>query len=353
MKSAAVLSIEGVSHQTVDLYLQEAKNLIDKHNASVMVFFMLTDYFTVHDKKHAINFLLDSVRAQGLATILILSPMFTVQDLSGLKADSVQYVNFHLWRAYNEIINKKQSPANPAWNLKSNQFLFLTGKPDRPHRVRLLWKFRQCNLLDQCCWSFWYNSDNITPLQQLLPEVPESELNQVLDSLLRNPDNINMQRVGKSFHYCGMPYDVSLFANSRFRVISESVFSNNKPRPPFNYWLGEKTYITLLNRLPWIMAAEPGSLQWLKNQGFETFEQALVQPYDEINDQEQRLDAVVANTQAWLTDMPEVAKINQQVEHNYQQAVILAQQYEKVLYNVIAEFNLSATPEQLVPTIDK
>lgn len=349
----AVLSIEGAFPNNHEECLQHAKQLIAEKNASVMVFFMTTDYFTIEDKKAGINFLLDAMRVQGIATILILSPMFVVQDLSDLRADRVEFVNFHLWRAYNEIINKKKSKANLIWQHNSDKFLFLTGKPDKPQRVRLLYKFYASGLLDKCCWSFWYNAENIEPLKQLVPEVNESQLLSLLDSWVQNPDNIKMQSMGKSFHYCGIPYDVNLFSSAKFRVISESVFGDNVPLPPFNYWLGEKTYITLFNRVPWIVAGQPGSLQWLRDQGYETFEKHLPQPYDLILNEELRLNAIVENTKSWIAHIPDTETVNQQVEHNFYRAVAQAQQYQTLLDNLIKEFNIAATPELLVPTVDK
>ena len=353
MRSFAVLSIEGVSPNSVEQYLQEALGLIEQRRAAVMVFTMVTDYFTIPDKKDLINHMLDTVRSRGIATILLFNPAFKVQDLSGLRADRVDFVNFHIWRNYNEIINKKQSGVNPDWNAESKQFLFLTGKPDRQHRVRLLWKFEQSNLLDQCCWSFWYNPDNLQPIRELIPEVPESQLIPKLDSWLRNPDNIEIRRYGTTFHYCGVPYDVELFANSRFRVISESVYGDNVPSGLANYWLGEKTYVSLFNRIPWLMAGQPGSLQWLQGQGYETFDEHLLEPYDMIMNGEQRLNAIVNNTKFWLKEIPDPDQVRQKIEHNFNRAVAQAQEYETVLKNLISEFEIQAVPEQLVPTIDK
>ena len=353
MKSVAVLSIEGISANSVEQYLQEALRLIEQRSAAVMVFTMVTDYFTIPDKRDLINHMLDTVRSLGIAPVLLLNPAFKVQDLSGLRADCVEFVNFHIWRNYNEIINKKQSDINPAWNADSNQFLFLTGKPDRQHRVRLLWKFEEAHLLEQCCWSFWYNPDNLQPIRELIPEVPESQLTIRLDSWLRNPDNIKMHRYGTTFHYCGVPYDVALFANSRFRVISESVYGDNVPSGLANYWLGEKTYVTLFNKIPWIIAGQPGSLQWLRSEGYETFDEHLLEPYDTVLNGEQRLDAIVNNTKFWLKEIPDPDLVRQKIQHNFHCAVAQAQEYEAVLKNLITEFDIQAIPEQLVPTVDK
>lgn len=353
MKSVATIFIEGIFNGNWQNYVVEAKQRISAASASVLVCNICTDYFVIDANKAVLNAFLDAVRAQGVTTGLIFNPAYQVQDLSGIRADTVEFVNFHLWRAYNEIINKKQCAVNPKWNRNAKDFLFLTGKPDRVHRLRLLWKLSQQGLLNNCCWSFWYNKHNIDELARLVPEIDSDELPHLLDSWVRNPDSIDMQQRGTSFHYCGLPYDVTLFSNSKFRLISESIFGNRFPAAPENYWLGEKTYITLFNRVPWIIAGQPGSLQWLTRQGYATFESQLSCHYDTVLDQEQRLDQVVANTQFWMANMPDPDLVEQQVEHNFYHALDQAKQNETMLRNLIRCLDLNAQPDQIVPTVDK
>ena len=74
----------------------------------------------------------------------------------------------------------------------------------------------------------------------------------------------------------------------------------------------------MLNRLPFIMAGDTGSIKWLRQQGFRTFEKYLpISYYDEIHDEEQRLDAIVSNCKFWITDMTDKKNIEQDVEYNY------------------------------------
>jgi len=353
MNRAVFISLEGAFPNAIEEYLQDAIKKIERRQASVLFCLMATDYFTIPDKKDGFNYIFDALRLRGVTTVLVLNTFYKIQDLSGIRADCVEFINFQLWRSYNEIINKKSSTVNPAWNANSSQFLFLTGKPDREHRVRLLWKLEQARLLDQCCWSFWYNKNNLDAIRELIPEVPDAELVSKLDSWERNPDNINMIKRGGSFHYGGIPYDVTLFSNNRFRVISESVYGNTLPHAPFNYMIGEKTYISLLNRIPWIMASQPGSLAFLRSEGYETFDEHLLEPYDMILNGEQRLDSIVNNTRFWLQEMPNTEQIKQKIEHNFRRAVEQAQESENVLKKLIDQFNIQALPEQLAPTVDK
>lgn len=346
--------LEGIFNGSVQTYLNEAQTLINDTKASVLICNVLTDYFDIEPKKSALNDFLDAVRDMGVTTAVVFNSQFQTQDLSGVHTDTLEFINFHLWRAYNEIIVKKTSTANAKWNHSANQFLFLTGKPENPHRLRLLWKLQQAQLLDRCCWSFFYNADQVDQLHGLIPEVTRADLPALLDSLRRNPDNIDMLNQGTSFHYCGLPYNVQLFSSSRFRLISESIFGRHAPLDiGRNYWLGEKTYITLFNRVPWIIAGEPGSLSWLKSQGYETFDDHLIESYDWILNPEQRLDAIVKNTDAWIQHGLDTARVDQQVEHNFAWALEQARLNETRLYKLAHTLNVAATPEQLVPTVDK
>ena len=102
-----------------------------------------------------------------------------------------------------------------------------------------------------------------------------------------------------------------------------------------------------------VCTGQPGSLQWLRSEGYETFDQHLLEPYDMIMNGEQRLDAIVNNTKFWMKEIPEPVQVRQKIEHNFKRAVAQAQEYETVLKNLITEFDIQAVPEHLVPTIDK
>jgi hypothetical protein len=43
----------------------------------------------------------------------------------------------------------------------------------------------------------------------------------------------------------------------------------------------------------------------------------------------------------------------QKIEHNYQCALTQARANEALLENLIKQFGIDATPEQIVPTVDK
>ena len=97
----------------------------------------------------------------------------------------------------------------------------------------------------------------------------------------------------------------------------------------------EKTFITIINKIPFILASDNGSLDKLKKMGFKTFENFLpVQDYDQIQDSDQKLDAIITNASYWLDKMTNKTKINADVEHNYKNFLRLAMENKKVLIDI-------------------
>ena len=63
------------------------------------------------------------------------------------------------------------------------------------------------------------------------------------------------------------------------------------------------------------------NLKKLKQLGFKTFDQyLLIKDYDNIDDSEHRLDAIVKNTNHWLDNISNnVIQIQVDIKHNFQQ----------------------------------
>ena len=74
---------------------------------------------------------------------------------------------------------------------------------------------------------------------------------------------------------------------SSFNIISETVF--DYPFPNF----GEKTIQSLLSKRPFIMIGPCGNLQHLRNRGYKTFNCIIDESYDDIQDPNARLEAVM------------------------------------------------------------
>lgn len=84
---------------------------------------------------------------------------------------------------------------------------------------------------------------------------------------------------------CGhQEYD--LWQNSLWHLVNETVFYDQKLH------LTEKIFKPIVSHRPFILVAAPGNLKYLRSYGFETFGQWIDESYDDIQDPDQRLDAI-------------------------------------------------------------
>lgn len=225
----------------------------------------------------------------------------------------VVFLEFDLLSLYFELYTYKSSQLNQQWNSDSDKFLFLTGKPNRANRTRLLYKFSNQGLMSQCVWSFFMDQNLKNKSRSLLPELNDQEYEKFISSHLNNPDKIDvLYGSGGSSHYDGYPFDSQLYEKTLFRVISET-YCWDQPI------VTEKTWVTIANQQPFMIVGYQNNLAALKNLGYRTFEKyCKIDHYDSISDQEQRLDAVVENTEDWLTTIKKHQRnILIDIDHNY------------------------------------
>jgi hypothetical protein len=78
------------------------------------------------------------------------------------------------------------------------------------------------------------------------------------------------------------------YASTAIEVVLETLFDDTK------WHLTEKTLRPIACGKPFILAATSGSLQYLRDYGFETFADVIDESYDTITDSKHRLDAIVA-----------------------------------------------------------
>lgn len=292
--------------------------------------------------------LFNSFKRKGIKTILILDSYYKDTDVTRL-ATKVHYVNYFLWRSYDKVVRQKKSAVSQSWDSDSNKFLILNGKPGRVNRIRLLWKLR--HLLDRAVWSLHVHSGTWQESRQYLGELSDKGFADFVEKHNRNPDNAKILFQEDSLHYGGIPYDVSLFDSTLFRIVTETQFNLKGDVIP---WLTEKTFLTILNRLPFIIAGDKGSLGKLKAMGFRTFENYLpVKDYDEIDDPERKLNAIVTNTDFWLNSMEHKDSIRKDVEHNYDTLEKIALQNKATLEDICRNNGIKADSiEKICTTFD-
>ena len=258
--------------------------------------------------------------------------------------DDKIYINFFLLLVYQRLLVKCESPMATHWSYdKNNKFLFLTGKPNKPHRIRLLYKLKQQNLLDHATWSLFMDQKNYYSTRALLPELSELEFYKFYLEYEKNPDKIEIVTEQGRFHYSGIPYNVELYQTSLFQIISETLFGKTSP------WLTEKTWLTIINQRPFLLAGPVGTLARLQDMGFRTFENYLITHYDSIEDTEQKLNAIVTNACHWVNNINQYAdNIAQDVKHNFYLMIALAQKNTTILQQFVMDHALNCDIEEVV-----
>jgi hypothetical protein len=228
----------------------------------------------------------------------------------------VIFFDFFLWRSFNEIVNKNKSKVNQTWNTNATRCLFLTGKPNRLNRAGLLGLLQHNRLLENCDWSFFVNPGMKESSKLFFSKFCNEDFDHVVTQHIQSPDNVMPKMQPHSLHYGGIPYNEQMFLNARVRLISETSTSEVRP------WITEKTWITILNRNPFVIAGDSFSCQHLRNLGFVTFDHMFDIPsYDDVIDEVDRMHAVVEHVRQWIDGNYSQQYVADAVEHNHDHLV--------------------------------
>jgi len=104
--------------------------------------------------------------------------------------------------------------------------------------------------------------------------------------------------------------------DSFWHVVTETVFYYDKLH------LTEKIFKPIVSKQPFMLLAAPGNLAYLKSYGFKTFDSVIDESYDNIQDHEQRTDAVVDQLN-WYCNLNHrekldiTRKLEPIIEHNF------------------------------------
>ena len=164
--------------------------------------------------------------------------------------------------------------------IKEKKFITLNNRK-RQHRIDLKNFLIHHDILKNCFYSFNWDNDfnfnnniinnnfkieNINQYYYLLKKItPRSIKNYFIDDDLWTNKNM-----------------IDNFKKSWFYIITERDYSSECIFPT------EKIYKSFLYKLPFILIGNPGTLKFLKNKGFKTFEKYIDESYDEEIDYEKR-----------------------------------------------------------------
>lgn len=316
-------------------------------------------HLSEQDRRHRIIDQLETAKLHGFDTVygLMLIDGFlyrnpelfpvniTIKLIAGMCED-----NSHLYFDYNHrmVFNSFKNKQLPSWSNNGQQFLFLGGVPSRPNRINLLSKFYDANLLNTAVWTFfppWTDDDKIWCRNSLSHYTEEkyskflNDCNKRIDDryeLSKNYSRVSREEWDKQDTY-NQPWvkdlawmDPQIFSDTVLSVISEG----NAYPPATNFkFLTEKTWRAIAMRHPFVFAGYPEQFDYAKSLGLRTFEEyMLIKDYASIQDEDNRLDAVVSNTQYFLENYKNNQdKICADIEHNYNVYMRIGEEQDKFL----------------------
>jgi hypothetical protein len=328
------------------------------HDAKLMIAMLFWEPHQVTPEvEYKMHYLVTQLKLAGIDTIGLMHHSYG--DFATVPFLELVKVDWCLWKTWNLIKINKISGQNQHWNNQADKFLFLTGKPYRRNRARLLWKLCDAGLEDRMVWSLFCHDTDFDHTCADFPELSREQLRIWIDQHLHNPDNIELvirNTPTMRAHYQGFPYDPGLFANTLFRVVSETSFRDSgEVSLGFRHYPTEKFYVTAFNNQPWILAADPGLLEHLENEGYDGFRWALSEQYDNVLPMNDRIDSIVRCTKSWTdSGIPDHGRIKKGVEHNTRHVESLALKQRDKLEAINQKYQLGFTNlTYLFPILDR
>lgn len=315
-------------HMAISLIKKDIDAAVADH-CNIIIGVYLLDGFLYQSHRHTqfvtlLNEIVAYATNIGIEKIIVVSGQGEYIDALPVEHYFIDYNTRMLYNSY---------PTRPS-TVIGDKFLFLTGMPNRANRIGLLSKFYDIGLLQNAKWSFfapWTDLDKDW-CRQHLDRYSDSQYKTFVKDCERSFDD--KFETAKAFYgtnnsdtdiqaydmaqtaWCKSPtyVDSTVFDHTWFSVISEGP----------NYWsdenrfVTEKTWRAILHKQPFILAAEPDQYRYLKSLGYRTFEEHLIIPnYGTIEDEDKRLNAVVANAKHWIENKC-LYNMHADTEHNYQ-----------------------------------
>jgi len=218
-------------------------------------------------------------------------------------------------------------PTQSNWTSDADKFVCLTGIPTRYNRYKLIVELDKHNLLKHCVYSLQLEPSHKEVCLNMLSIADADIYSKDFMGLNSNPDNIEWYpSAGAGHSVPSSIMDTDILTNKLFRLVSETLWDNT----PGHKFITEKTWYTIGYKLPFIIAGQAGTCKFLKQLGFNTFDDWLIQPYDNIQDGAKRMEAIIKNTEHWIKTLKTSNGVREAVEHNYNRMLELGHENEEV-----------------------
>lgn len=165
---------------------------------------------------------------------------------------------------------------------------------DRSYRLNLIARLAKQEILDRGHVSLHLEVKDHGPWIQELYD-PNTKLSlsaqELIKQYIQHPLIIDRHNVTGHASADFGHQEFELWKSGLWHIVTETVFYYNKLH------LTEKIFKPIVAQRPFMLAAAPGNLAYLRSYGFETFDRWIDESYDNIQDPDQRLQAIVDQTQ--------------------------------------------------------
>lgn len=234
----------------------------------------------------------------------------------------------HLYPEYN-VINVNLFEMKCVFETRRNQPVQITNLPhkkficlnrlSKAHRVFIMLGLLERGLLDECHWSY-YNTDGSTALPSdihaKLDEPLFTQKHNYSEKLIRQfadmiPYSVDSNASRQTPH---MPEDLfsDMYQNVDFMLINETIYESSE-----GLFLTEKTFKALVNKKPFVICGQPGSIQKLRKRGYDTYDYLVDHSYDLATDSRRAQQVLDETTRLCSVDFDEYRdRIQESAEHN-------------------------------------
>ena len=161
---------------------------------------------------------------------------------------------------------------------------------DRSYRLNLVARLQEKNLLPHGHVSLHLNHNEYGSWRQEINN-PDTKLSdtacQLIAKHVSEPLTLDRENTTGDLSADFGNREFELWKSGLWHIVTETVFYYNKLH------LTEKIFKPIVAQRPFLLAAAPGNLAYLKSYGFKTFDRWIDESYDNIVDHDQRLQAIV------------------------------------------------------------
>jgi hypothetical protein len=252
---------------------------------------------------------------------------------------------------YDQLLDEtlKTLPEHTSWDKHADKFVCMNGTATKYNRYRLIVEMDKRNVLKDCVHSIMVLEENREmALRYLEEEDKEKYAGEEFLKYNNNPDKTlwNLKELGgpnnpmpRLSH--GHIINSDIMEHKLFKLITESGWHTENEKDLCKF-ITEKTWYAIGFRLPFLIAGQYGSCEYLRELGFNTFDEFLIKPYDKILDSKERMDAIIDNAEYWVENLATMDGVAEAVEHNYNVLVKLGEENDKMLEHVFV--NILHTP---------